>query len=74
MDFATVMATLESVSAVKEEIVEEESKVIETKKVTFKDVMRAIFTSKYTRYAGSAAAGFALAVISGVATINTINR
>lgn len=74
LDFATVMATLESVSAAKEEVAEEEIKVAEPKKSSFKDVMRAIFSSKYTRYAGSAAAGFALAVISGVATFNTINR
>lgn len=77
MDFATVMATIEAASSVKDEVVEEiyeATKVVETKKTTFKDVVRAIFTSKYTRYAGSAAAGFALAFISGAAAINTINR
>lgn len=77
MDFATVMATIEAASSVKDEVVEEiyeATKVVETKKTTFKDVVKAIFTSKYTRYAGSAAAGFALAFISGAAAINTINR
>lgn len=77
LDFATVMATLEEASAVKEEAFEEAQetvKIVEPKKMTFKDVMRTIFTSKYTRYAGSAAAGFTLAVISGVAAINTFNR
>ena len=74
LDFATLMSTLESVSAAKEETTEEEIQVVEAKKASFKDVMRAIFSSKYTRYAGSAAAGFALAVITGIATTNTINR
>lgn len=77
MDFATVMATIEAASSVKDEVVEEiyeATKVVETKKTTFKDVVKAIFTSKYTRYAGGAAAGFALAFISGAAAINTINR
>lgn len=76
-DFATLMATLESVSSAKEETTTEFSemdKVVKNKKTTFKDVMRAIFTSKYTRYAGSAAAGFAFAFLANVATRNTINR
>ena len=90
LDFATVMATLEAASEIKAEVDEEEikaeavapkneaiehrNKVPETKKASFKDVMRTIISSKYTRYAGSAVAGFALAIISGVAVINTINR
>lgn len=73
MDFATVMACLETASTSRD-VEKAESTIVETNKTGFKDVIRAIFTSKYTRYAGSVAAGVALAVVSGVATINTVNR
>lgn len=77
MDFATVMATLEDASNVKEEAAEEipeVARVVETKETTFKHVMRAIFTSRYTRYLGSAAAGVSLAVISCVVANNTLKQ
>ena len=73
-DFATVMALLEEASAkteeqaVFEEVVEEENK-----RVRFVDLFKSVFESKYARYAGSAAAGFAVSVIA-TAVVESIRK
>ena len=73
-DFATVMAVLEEASAkaeeqsVIEEVVEEE-----TKKVGFMDVLKSIFESRFVRYAGSAAAGIAVTLITS-AVIDSVRK
>ncbi|SCP99148.1 nuclease-related domain-containing protein [Anaerobium acetethylicum] len=79
-NFATVMATLEGASNVKEEVVREstleaEKVVVHTeKKTSFADEMRTIFTSKYVRYIGSVAAAAAISLVSVTITVNTINK
>ena len=60
-DYAALMAKLEeaSVKSIEvEEVVEEPVKTTTAKKVGFGDVVRNIFTSKYARYAGGAAAAY----------------
>lgn len=88
LDFATVMVTLEEASAEKEEVTDEipeiDEQIIaeenttekepETRTRTFKDVMKAVFTSTNVKYVGSAAAGFTLAVITGGVVNKIINR
>lgn len=73
-DFATVMAVLEEASAkTEEEPVIEEVVTEETKKVSFKNVLKSIFESRFVRYAGSAAAGVAISLIT-TAVIDTVRK
>lgn len=76
-DYATLMAKLEeaSVKSIEvEEVVEEPVKTTTAKKVGFGDVVRNIFTSKYARYAGSAAAALAVSFITAAVTTTTIHK
>ena len=76
-DYATLMAKLEDASVkatVVEEAVEETAKTATVKKVGFGEVVRNIITSKYARYAGGAAAAFAVSVITGAITVTTIHK
>lgn len=63
-DFATLMAVLEEASAKAEEEVVEEVINDEHKHVRFVEALKSIFKSKYLRYAGSAAAGVAVSLVS----------
>lgn len=76
-DYATLMAKLEeaSVKSIEvEEVVEESGKTTTTKQVGFGDVVRNIFTSKYARYSGSAAAALAVSFITAAVTTTTIHK
>lgn len=76
-DFATLMAKLEEASVKStevEEVVEEPVKTTTAKKVGFGDVVRNIFTSKYARYAGGAAAAFTVSFITAAVTTTTIHK
>ena len=73
-DFATLMAVLEEASAkTEEEPVIEEVVTEETKTVSFKDVLKGIFESRFVKYAGSAAAGFAVSLVT-TAVISSIRK
>ena len=73
-DFATLMAVLEEASAkTEEEPVIEEVVTEETKTVSFKDVLKDIFESRFVKYAGSAAAGFAVSLVT-TAVISYIRK
>lgn len=75
-DFATLMAKLEEASVKSTEVeglVEEPVKTT-AKKVGFGEVVRNIFTSKYARYAGGAAAAFAVSFITAAVTTTTIHK
>ncbi len=63
-DFATLMAVLEEASAKAEEEVVEEVINDEHKNVRFVEALKSIFRSKYLKYAGSAAAGVAVSLVS----------
>ena len=63
-DFATLMAVLEEASAKAEEPIIEEVNNDEHEHVRFMDALKSIFRSKYLRYAGSAAAGIAVSLVS----------
>ena len=77
-DFATLMATLEfakkheTEAEIEEELVMQSEKT--SKKMTFTSVMRALFTSKQFKYAGSTAAAVAVSVASGIIAANTIGK
>lgn len=85
-DFAELMATLEFANAqnVEEEVYEKP--IIETVKVTkkqtapttkkaaFASVMKAVFTSKQFKYAGSTAAAVMVSAASGIIAANTIGK
>ena len=86
MDFANLLATLEYAKA---KVEEQEEMVVEveqhyervstpknsmSKKVTFDDVVRSVFTSKQIRYAGSAVAAIAVVAISRAITTNTVGK
>lgn len=76
-DYATLMAKLEeaSVKSIEvEEVVEKSGKTTTTRQVGFGDVVRNIFTSKYARYSGSAAAALAVSFITAAVTTTTIHK
>lgn len=72
-DFATLMALLEEASAKTEEQTVIEEVIEETKRVSFMDVVKRVFGSKYIRYAGNAVAGFAVSVIA-TAVVDSIRK
>lgn len=72
-DFATLMAILEEASAKAEESNAEEVNDVEHEPVIFLDVLKKIFKSKYTKYAGSAAAGVAVSLLT-TAVIGSIRK
>ena len=72
-DFATLMAVLEEASAKTEEEPEIEEVIEENKRVSFMDVFKRVFESKYVRYAGSAVAGYAISVIA-TAVVDSIRK
>ncbi len=64
-DFATLMAVLEEASArIEEDSIVKEVVTKETKKESFKGALKSAFKSKLVRYAGSAAAGVAISLIT----------
>ena len=86
-DFANLMATLEFAKNQETEVeieIEEEPVIevvkttkkqpVENKKLTFTSVMKALFTSKQFKYAGSTAAAVVISVVSGVIAANTIGK
>lgn len=74
-DFAMVMTAIEeAASKAREEEIVSGSSTQESEKSSMLDTIKTIFTSRYVRYAGSAAAGFALAIIAKAVTSNTIKR
>lgn len=76
-DYATLMAKLEeaSIKSIEvEDVAEESIKATPVKKGGFDDVIRNIFTSKYARYAGGAAAAFAVSFIISAVTATTIHK
>ena len=77
-NFATLMATLEFAKKHETEAEIEEELVIQSektsKKMTFTSVMRALFTSKQFKYAGSTAAAVVVSVASGIIAANTIGK
>ena len=58
------MAVLEEASAKAEEPIVEEVNNDERENVRFVDALKSIFRSKYFKYAGSAAAGVAVSLVS----------
>lgn len=76
-DYATLMAKLEEASAKAvevEEDMDETAQTVKVKKVGFGEVVRNIFASKYARYAGGAAAAFAVSFVTGALTATTIHK
>lgn len=82
-DFANLMVTLEfakNQEAEAEKAVAETVKTVESKsvkvdeKATFASVMRAVFSSKQFKYAGSTAAAVVISVVSGVVAANIIGK
>ncbi len=65
-DFATLMTVLEEASARTEESVIEEVISEEKERIGIMEALRNVFRSKYLRYAGSAAAGVAVSVVSAI--------
>lgn len=72
-DFATLMVALEEAKAKAEEPETEEVVVEQEQHIGFMEVLKNIFTSKYVRYAGSAAAGVAISVIA-TAVVDSIRK
>ena len=79
-DFAVLMATLELASLQRTEEIEAPA-IDETKeeekyhcKPGFTDIMKAIFSSRYARYAGRAVATIAISAISTAITNSTLNK
>lgn len=77
-DFAVLMATLEMASLQRteesEEPVIEEIKEEQHSKLDFTDVVQMIFSSKYARCAGRAAAAVAISVVSTAIAASTLNK
>ena len=83
-DFASLMVTLEfaknqEVKVAEGPVIEEEKLVKKSvakinKKAAFASGMRAVFTSKQFKYAGSTAAAVVVSVVSGIIAANTIGK
>ena len=71
-NFAMLMATLEEASAEKEPA-DQKEEVIDEKKVSAWIIVKSFLASRYTGYAGSAAAAAALTIVSSVA-MNVIRK
>jgi len=74
--FATLMNKLETATAIEEADLDEEQidNPVEANTVSFLEVMKRALNSKYAKYAGSAAAGFAVAVVSGIVINSSLKR
>lgn len=79
LDFATVMATLEeeknrSVAAEEKVALENDKEICEEKVVQFSDILKALYKSKYIRYAGRVAAVVAVSMITSSVSLSGIHR
>lgn len=76
-DYAVLMAKLEEASVKAIEVndaVKKPVNIATVKKSSFSEVIRNIFASKYTRYAGGAVAAFAVSFITAAVTSTTIHK